>query len=104
MGNPIRPNKTGKHSMVSEFIALQRSRRVTAPSKLVFQRGRRERGVAEQYWYLLAMGVWYLTATGALLGLRYLPLLREPATDGFPAQGVQMKASERRQLSRVSLR
>ena len=58
----------------------------------------------ERYWYLLAMGVWYLTAPCALLRLRYLPLLREPATDVFPAQEVQMKASERRQLARTSIR
>ncbi len=59
---------------------------------------------AERYWYLLATGVWYLTASGALLGLIYLPLLREPATDFFRAQEVQMKASERRQLARTSIR
>ena len=69
-----------------------------------YWRGESKAACAERYWYLLATRVWYLTASGALLRLRYLPLLREPATDVFPAREAQMKASERRQLARISLR
>jgi len=48
--------------------------------------------------------VWYLTAIGALLRLIRLPLLREPANDLSPAPEVKVKAAERRQLARFSLR
>src|SRR6266850_5780583 len=69
-----------------------------------YWRGESKAARAERYWYLLATGDWYLTASGALLRWTYVPLLREPATDVFPAQEAQMKASERRQLARISLR